>query len=375
MSDMKETLPTVSVIIPCRNEARFISKCLDSVLTNGYPLGRLEILVVDGMSDDGTREIGQGYAERYKQVQVLTNARKLIPCAVNIGVDEAKGEIVMRVDAHTVLEERYIERCVRVLVEYGADDVGGKLRIVARDDTSVGRTIVKALTQRVGVGNLRYRFAEPEKPEVVDTVPFFCCWRDVFDKIGPFNEKLARVEDVEFKRRLVRAGGQIMLAPGAAAVYQARSQLRAFWKHNLSDGMWVTLAFGRCELMPVPWRHLAPPVFVGTLLCCGLGAIWSKGWLVVFLALLAFYFLTLLGVSVKNAMNDGDWSSCFLLPFVTFSMHLMRGLGSLWGVLRLIAEGRLPHAISLIWKEQRVSRTSAAGLVGEFGDSSSRPRR
>jgi GT2 family glycosyltransferase len=363
MSQFKDAEPILSVIIPCRNESRFIAKCLDSVLTNGYPVDHLEILVVDGMSDDGTREIAQNYAERYKQVRVLSNPCKVIPCAVNIGVREAKGDIFMRVDAHTILDKEYIARCTRVLTEYGADDVGGKLRIVARDNTFVGRAIMKALTHRVGVGNLRYRFSELENPEVVDTVPFFCCRREVFERIGPFNEKLSRVEDVEFKRRLIRAGGRIMLAPGAIAVYQARSDLKAFWKHNLSDGMWVTLGFARSELMPVPWRHLAPPALVGTLVCLGLGGIWSKTSLTIFLAIFACYFLTLLAVSLKKAAIDKDWSSCLLLPFVTLSMHFMRGFGSLWGVLRLIAEGRLPHAIGLLWKEQRISRKSAPPLV------------
>ena len=364
MSELKEYRPTLSVIIPCRNEARFIGKCLDSVLMNGYPVEQLEILVVDGMSDDGTRTIAQSYADRYQQIRVLSNPRRAIPCAINIGVAEAAGEILMRVDAHTVLENEYIERCARVLMEYGAADVGGKLRIVARDDTFIGRTIVKALTQRVGVGNLRYRFAQAEKPEVVDTVPFFCCRREVFEKIGPFNEKLARVEDVEWKRRLVRAGGRIMLVPGAVAVYQARSQLSAFWKHNLSDGMWVTLGFGRSELMPVPWRHLAPPALVGTLLCFGLGAIWSKGLLAVFLTIFGGYFLTLVAVSSKKAAADRDWSASLLLPFLTMSMHLMRGFGSVWGVLRLTLEGRLPHAIRLLWKERSFRRTSTPLLTG-----------
>lgn len=265
----------------------------------------------------------------------------------------------MRVDAHTILEKEYIERCASVLIEHGASDVGGKLRIVARDDTFIGRTIVKALTHRVGVGNLRYRFAETEKPEVVDTVPFFCCRREVFERIGPFNEKLSRVEDVEFKRRIIRAGGRIMLVPGAIAVYQARSQLTAFWKHNVSDGMWVTLAFGRSELMPVPWRHLAPPALVGTLLSLGLVGLWSKTSLDIFLTIFGCYLLALVAVSLRKAAADRDWSACFLLPFVTLSMHFMRGFGSLWGVLRLMAEGRLLHAIGLIWKERSLRKPSA----------------
>jgi hypothetical protein len=117
-------------------------------------------------------------------------------------------------------------------------------------------------------------------------------------------------------------------------------------------------------LMPVPWRHLAPPLFVGALLCFGLAGIWSKTLLVIFAALFGCYFLTLTAVSLKNAAADKDWSSCLLLPFVTLSMHLMRGFGSLWGVLRLIVEGRLPHAIGLLWKERNLRRPAAPLLSG-----------
>ena len=268
--------PMVSIIIPCRNEVRFIANCIDSILSNGFPLERLEILAVDGMSDDGTREIVAYYAARHSSIKLHDNPRKVTPYALNIGIRAAKGDVVMRLDAHTICERDYIARCIRVLFKYGADDVGGTLRIIGRDDTLIGRTIVKALTQRFGVGNLRYRFSQPEEePEIVDTVAFFCCRRELFQRIGLFNEKLTRIQDMEFKRRLTRAGCKIMLAPGAFADYQARSDLVSFWRHNWSDGVWTVLAFAHAELMPVCWRHLAPAGFVAALIMTGLLALWS----------------------------------------------------------------------------------------------------
>jgi perosamine synthetase len=353
--------PTVSIIIPCRNEVRFIASCLDSVLANGFPLERLEILVVDGMSDDGTREAILNYAARYSLITLLDNPHKVTPYALNIGIREAKGDVVMRLDAHTVCQRDYIERCIRVLFEYGADDVGGRLRIIARDDTVTGRAIAEALTQRFGVGNLRYRFSRVEAPEVVDTFAFFCCRRSLFQRIGLFNEKLTRCQDMEFKRRLARAGCKIMLAPGAFADYQARSDLKSFWRHNWSDGVWAALAFGHARLMPVRWRHLAPAGFVGALLLTGLLALPFAVFRWVFVALAGTYSLAALAVSARIAVADADLRYLFLIPLIIGSMHLTRGIGSLWGGVRLLTEGRLAHAIRLLLEEQSGPKRASNG--------------
>lgn len=338
----------VSIIIPCRNEVRFIATCLDSVLNNAFSLGRLEVLVVDGMSDDGTREIVRAYETRHPLIRLVDNPRKVTPYAVNIGIREAKGDVVMRLDAHTICERGYIGRCTEVLFEYGADDVGGTLRIVARDDTLIGRVIVKALTQQFGVGNLRYRFAQPKEPEIVDTIPFFCCRRELFDRVGFFNEKLTRIQDMEFKRRLARASGKIMLAPGAFADYQARSDLKSFWRHNWSDGVWTVLAFAYAELMPVCWRHLAPAALVGALVLTGLLALLSPifGWACLCIA--SVYSVAALMVSLRIAVAEADWRFLVLVPLIIGSMHLMRGAGALWGGLRLFGKRRVVHAIRLV---------------------------
>ena len=348
-----EVFPSVSIIIPCRNEARFIGNCLDSILRNGFPLERLEILVVDGMSDDGTRKVIHNYASRHNLIRLVDNPHRVTPYAVNIGIREAKGDAIMRLDAHTICGRDYIGRCIHILYNYDADDVGGTLRIIARDNTIIGWGIVKALTQRFGVGNLRYRFSQPEEPELVDTVAFFCCRRELFQKIGVFNEGLTRIQDMEFKRRLTRAGCRIMLVPGAFADYQARSDLKSFWRHNWSDGSWTVLAFAYAEVMPVRWRHLVPACFVAALAVTSLLALASSlfGW--AFLAIAGVYSLTALALSIRIAVVEADLRYVFVVPFIIVSMHLMRGLGSLWGAVRLLLERRLVHAIRLLLEETR----------------------
>jgi glycosyltransferase involved in cell wall biosynthesis len=344
--------PTVSIIIPCRNEVRFIGSCLDSVLNNGFPLEELEILVIDGMSNDGTRGIIEDYAAHYPFIRLIDNVKKVTPYAINIGIRAATGAILMRLDAHTICDKNYIAQCIRVVNNYGADDVGGTLRITARDNTVIGRSIVKALTLKFGVGNLKYRFSQPEEPEIVDTVAFFCCKREVFEKIGMFNEKLTRIQDMEFKRRLARAGGKIMLAPGAFADYQARSDFKSFWKHNWSDGLWTVLAFAHAELMPVRPRHLAPACLVSALLVTGLLGPVLPISLWAFFGIAALYAAVALLLALRIALQDREWRFAFLVPFTIATMHGMRGFGSLWGVVRLLGERRLGHAFRLVINEQ-----------------------
>ena len=347
-----DTRPNISIIIPCRNEVRFIGSCLDSVINNGFPLDDLEILVVDGMSDDGTRGTIENYAARYPFIRLVDNINKVTPYAINIGIRAARGEILMRLDAHTVCEKNYIAQCIRVVNDYGADDVGGTLRITARDNTLTGRAIVKALTLKFGVGNLKYRFSQPDEPEIVDTVAFFCCKRQVFDRIGLFNEKLTRIQDMEFKRRLARSGGKIMLAPGAFADYHARSDFKSFWKHNWSDGLWTVLAFAHAELMPVRPRHLAPACLVTVLLMTAVLGLFVPLSRWAFFAIAGLYALVPSLLSLRIAAEEREWRFAFVVPFTIATMHAMRGFGSLWGVACLLSKRRLTHAVRLVLNEQ-----------------------
>jgi cellulose synthase/poly-beta-1,6-N-acetylglucosamine synthase-like glycosyltransferase len=345
-------LPTVSIVIPCRNEGRFIAKCLESILDNGYPVDKLEVIVIDGMSDDDTRSIIRGYSSRSALIKIVDNPQKVTPFALNIGILAATGEIIMRLDAHTVCEKDYILRCVEALHKYDADDVGGLWRIVARDNTSVGRAIVKALTTRLGVGNVRHRLSKSEEPEIVDTVPFFCCRREVFQKVGLFNERLTRIQDMEFKRRLVRTGGKIMLVPGAITSYQARSDLKSFVRHNWADGLWTVLAFAHSDVMPVRWRHLAPACLVAALIGSGLLAIAFPLFSWMFFGIVGIYILATFALSTKIALAERDIRYLFLVPLAVSILHGMRGLGSLWGIMRLIAGRKVVHAIHLVLREQ-----------------------
>jgi len=325
----------ISIIIPCRNEKEFICKCLDSVIANDYPKESLEILVVDGMSEDRTREILKDYAEKYSFIKVLDNPKRITPCALNIGIKNAQGEIIMRMDAHTTYEKNYVSKCIKYLKEYNADNVGGIWKIVPRQDTLVGKAITFSLSHPFGIGNAYYRYVSKDL-RWVDTVPFFCYKKEVFDKIGLFNESLVGSQDMEFNMRLKRAGLKTLLVPEIISYYYARSEFKSFCKHNFHNGIWAILPFRYTKIMPVSLRHLVPLIFVLSLIGTGILSFFFLPFLWLFLFVIGLYSLTNIYFSLKIALRKKNIKYLFIMPILFLSLHLGYGLGSICGVTKLL---------------------------------------
>jgi succinoglycan biosynthesis protein ExoA len=316
--------PFVSVVIPCRNEARFLPRCLDSILSGDYPADRMEVLAVDGSSSDGTRECIRSYAQRDGRVRLVENPRGTTPAALNRGLDAARGEVIARVDAHAAVAREYLSRAVAHLESSGADNVGGIMRTLAQEDGPWAGAIVAALTHPFGVGNSLFRTAARRGSagrRRADTV-FGGCWRrEIFDRLGRFNERLERGQDMEFNLRLSRAGGKILLAPDVVSDYYARADLRGFWRHNWINGAWAVLPFAYSDGVPVRWRHLMPlALLVGILVTP-----WAA----------AAYAAANLAASLQVAMAGKRWAHVARMPVVFASLHLVYGAGSLWGVARV----------------------------------------
>ena len=255
--------PIVSVVVPCRNEEKFISDCLDSIIANDYPKDKLEILVVDGMSKDKTREIIKKLKIKNLKlkIKVLDNPRIITPAAMNVGIKNSKGEIIIKMDAHSLYEKDYISKCVEHLKESGANNVGGVLKAIPSKKSLVARAIAISLSHIFGAGGSYFRTGVSE-PREVDTVAFGCYWKKIFDKIGFFDERMAKIEDLELNSRLKKAGGKIMLFPDIkASYYPSSDNLKDFFKHNFTDGIWITypLKFG---FISSSWRHYIPLIFV-----------------------------------------------------------------------------------------------------------------
>jgi succinoglycan biosynthesis protein ExoA len=315
--------PFVSVIVPCRNEAATLGRCLDSALASDYPADRMEVLVVDGMSEDGSRACIEQYAARDPRVRRIDNPARVTPAALNRAIRAARGDLILRLDAHSALAPDYLRLAVEHLDTFGADAVGGAMRTLPQKPGPFAEAIRVALTHLFGVGNSHFRTGAAQ-PRWVDTV-FGACWRrEVFERVGLFDEKLERSQDLEFSLRLGRAGGKILLVPRMEIRYYARAELVAFWRHNWTNGVWAVLPFAYARGVPVRWRHLVPLAFVAALVA-------TQG-----LALLPYATLSLT-ISLHAAWKERKARLAVLLPVAFASLHLAYGAGSLWGVLRLIA--------------------------------------
>lgn len=330
-----DVAPFVTIIVPCRNERGFIEKCLESIVTNDYPADRLEVLVVDGMSTDGTRNVVEDHARQHAFIRLLNNPRQITPCALNTAIREACGEFVLWMSAHNAYERTYVRRCVEAALEFGADNVGGIIVAVQRDRSFVGRCVLRAISHPFGVGNSFFRI-RPSGPRWVDTVFGGCYRRDVFEKVGLFNERLFRGQDMEFNLRLRKAGGRTLLIPDVISYYYARSEFGAFWRHNWSNGVWAVLPFAYSKVVPVSWRHLVPLSFVASLVGSTLlGLVWTSFWWLG-VAIVAGYGLASVIASLGIAWRERDARYAAVMPFVFGMLHVGYGLGSLWGVVKVL---------------------------------------
>ncbi len=330
---MISSTPRVSIIVPCRNEERFIAECLDSILANDFPHAELEILVVDGNSTDRTREIVGQYALRHSCVQLLDNPRQTTPVALNIGLRHARGELLIRMDAHAKYDPAYVVNCVRAADEYGADNVGGRCVMVPRHDTLLARALVQAMSHPFGVGNATYRTTTLTEPRWVDTVPFFCFRRAVVDRVGYFNEWLTRSQDFEFSQRLHKLGGRTLMVPGIVSYYYLRTDLGAFVRRNVLNGVWVIVPFLYTDVIPVRIRHLVPLTFVLTLLTTALvGAFWLPAWWLLAVVLMAYAVAASLA-TIHIVRRTRELNLLAIMPLLFFTIHLSYGLGSLAGLV------------------------------------------
>ena len=317
--------PYVSVVIPMRNEERYIARCLDSVLSNDYPKDRLEILVVDGMSTDHSREIVQDYISRFGFIRLLDNPKRIQAAALNIGLREAKGEIIIRMDAHTFYAFDYIHQCIELLETTEAANVGGLQRAVGENYLS--KAIAIATTTPFGIGNAYFRYAEKEM--WVDTV-YLGAWRkSTLKALGGFNEEWVVNEDYELNYRLRKAGGKILLSPKIKCYYYVRPSLKALARQYFRYGFWRAKTFVTYP-DSLRWRQLAPPALVVALLMSiGILSVdWIPGVIVP-----ALYLAADLLVSTWIAYRRG-WKYLPLLPLVFPTIHLSWGIGFLSGLFR-----------------------------------------
>jgi len=332
MSDA-EVLPLVTVLVPCRNEAQFIEGCLDSIVHNDYPETRLQVLVVDGMSSDGTVAIVERFRAAHDCVALIPNPQRITPTALNLGISVARGDFIVWMSAHNHYDLGYIRSCVDWAERSGADNVGGIISAEPRENTLFGRAIVLALAHRFGNGGSKFRTSVPE-PVWADTVFGGCYRKSVFAKVGLFNEHLVRGQDFEFNVRVRRAGLRTLLVPTIRSTYFARSKPLDFVRHNWANGVWAVLPFRYTDVIPVSFRHLVPMFFVASIIGSALLGLIVPMVRVVPLLILGAYALATMLASVSIVARQRDVRLLVVMPVVFWLLHITYGLGSLWAAIR-----------------------------------------
>jgi succinoglycan biosynthesis protein ExoA len=335
------TLPFVSIIIPCRNEKSYIAGCLDSVLAFDYPKDRLEILVSDGMSEDNTRDILQAYQREHPIILMLDNVKKVTPCALNLAIKNARGDVILRLDAHAEYPSDYVSKCVAVLYETGADDVGGIRRSAPRTNTRLAIALAFAVSSPFTAGNAVYRTGVKER-RWVDTVFCGCYRRDVFERIGLFNEILVKTQDREFNQRLRDAGGRILLDPDIECKYFARTNYFEYCRWMIEIGSWPFLGSRLAKRRFVSLRNYVPLAFVVTLalLAATSWSIPAARWLLVGISVI--YGTASLLAAAPLAKEKKDPLYLLVAPFVFITTHILYGIGSLYGIVRPLGRSATP---------------------------------
>lgn len=329
------TRPRVSLVLPCRNEARHMAACLDSLLETTFPLDQLELLIVDGQSDDATREVVARYAARHPWIRLLDNPRRIVPTALNIGIRAARAPVIMRLDAHAFYPPEYIARLLDALEASGADNVGGCVRTLPANGSIRARAIAAALSHPFGVGNSYFRIGGGSRPRWVETVPFGCWRRSLFDRVGLFDEELVRNQDDEFNYRLLKAGGRILLLPDLVTRYMARGSHRQLARMLYQYGLFKPLVVQKVGRV-VTARQLAPPALVVALAAGALAALVWRPAALLWGSVLAVYAGTALVGALASIRTLGLGGALALAATFPF-LHVPYGFGFLRGLWRAVA--------------------------------------
>jgi glycosyltransferase involved in cell wall biosynthesis len=317
-----------SVVVPIRNEEKYIGTCLKSLLQQSLPRDSYEIIVVDGRSSDRSKEIVQEVGHDFPNVRCLDNPAAIAPVAMNIGIRNALGRIIIRADGHNFYPPTYIENCIKCLDQTGADNVGGPWLTVPADETFGARLVAAILSNPFGVGGSRFRTSQADG--FVETVPFGAFRRELFDRIGMYNEKLVRNQDNELNARIIAAGGKIYQTSALQTEYHPVASFTELLRQIFKTSQWHVFSIRENKRF-MGFRHLAPAGFVivlATLL--GLSLV-SHLALLALLSLLTVYLVTGFCVAVSRS-RDWGWPISLTMPFASLSFHLSYGLGTLVGL-------------------------------------------
>ncbi len=328
---------TATVVMPVRNEGSCLRRSLAAVLSQDYPAKLLEVIVADGMSDDDTRTIVQGMMASHPHLRMIDNPSGIVPTGLNLAIRAARGNVIVRVDGHTIVAPDYLTECLAALRGSAADNVGGPMR--ATGEGWFGKAVAAATSSPFGVGGARFHYSERE--EWVDTVYLGAWSRETLERIGLFDEEMVRDQDDELNYRLLDRGGRILLSPRIRSFYTVRGTPRSLWRQYFQYGFWKVRVMQK-HPRQVRLRQLAPPAFVGALVLSAAVAWRALDAVPVWGAVPLAYVAASVAASLSAARKAG-WAVLPLLPLVYAILHVAYGLGFLAGLVRFMTKWRARH--------------------------------
>jgi len=320
----------ISIIVPCYNEELRITGLLNAIYSQTISLKRMEVIIADGLSEDNTRKVIEEFKINHPKltIHLVDNPKRNIPAALNLAINKSSGKFIVRVDAHSLPEEHYVERCVTLLEADKADNVGGIWIIKPGNSSQTANAIAIAASHPLGVGGARYR-DEKTQAGFVDTVPFGSYYRDFLLKIGLYDETLLSNEDYELNTRIREAKGKIFLDPSIQCIYFAREDYKALSKQYFRYGFWK---FRMVKRYPgsLRLRQFLPPTFVLGMLGLLLTGMIFPLFITVFLLFMLFYLLSIfLGTFLVSNISNKKMNLHVLTTLAIITMHFSWGTGFL----------------------------------------------
>ena len=323
----------VSIIVPCYNEEATIRLLLDAVARQTWPTEQMEVVLADGMSTDRTRAEVEKFLQEVSglEVRVVDNIKRNIPAGLNRAIEQAQGEFIVRLDAHSVPADDFVQNCLEALQAGKGENVGGVWDIRPGAKTWIARSIAAAAAHPFGVGDALYRYTN--QAGYVDTVPFGSFRRETLQKVGLYDENLLTNEDYELNVRLRQQSGRIWLDPRIRSGYFARSSLGALAKQYRRYGFWKYRMLRRYP-GTLRWRQALPPIFTLSLIVLGVLSLLLPLARILLLLEVMVYFLVLFAGAVPTAARRHDPALVFGIPLAIGVMHLSWGGGFLWSMVR-----------------------------------------